>query len=138
MEADVRQTDSEDGGYPVFRVHLEYTGQESCQIVWDSNFGAVLWQGDFVLVSSAGEARESTGELKFRTSNTYAPQETVSLVQGDRLEAVLDFGQLPASYAVNLFELKGEVQFQLFRRIVLDDFREKLVPVSRALMIRVK
>ena len=83
---------------PSIMIHIIYSGKKSIQIPWDDDFGRVLWDGRFVLVSNSDSGKNDSSELRFKTSNTYPPTKTVELNKGSYITSVLDFTQLPASY----------------------------------------
>ena len=92
--------------FPTIKVHIKYIGDNPIRISWDNDFGHVLWNGKFVLVSKSDSGSYDTSDLKFKTSNTYPPRETVELNKGDELTSNLDFSKLPISYEKHLIQKK--------------------------------
>ena len=84
--------------FPTIKIHIRYIGDNPIKICWDDDFGHLLWEGKFVLVSKSDIGRYDTSNLKFKPSNTYPPRETVELNKGDELISILDFSELPISY----------------------------------------
>ncbi|MCP4131868.1 MAG: hypothetical protein GY754_12885 [bacterium] len=134
ISSDIKYAKPGSDKYPKIKVVLTYKGPKSLTINWDKNFGRVLWEGNVMLISDAGGSVETTGEMKFRTSNTYEPGSRVQLKRGQKLTSVLDFTKLPATYATGLFSSKGKVKFRLY--IITAD--EMKLPISNELVIVVK
>ena len=128
---------NEEAQYPVLNISLTYSGEKPCEIKWDENFGTVLWQGKFVLTASTAEKSENTSQMKYRTSNTYPPNKTVILHKMETINSNLDFTELPATYATNLFSNTGDVKFQLFIQLFTED-GEVMYPVSNELILEVE
>lgn len=108
------RTDPDTNSYPRFSIIVKYTGSETATIPWDDNFARLLWEGKFRLVAAIGTKKESTAEMKYRTSNTYSPGRTVTLNPEEEVRSTLDFSQLPGKYAKNLFTNRGKVSFRLY------------------------
>ncbi|MFC1669457.1 hypothetical protein ACFL20_03640 [Spirochaetota bacterium] len=120
---------------PMFQISLKYTGRENFRIKWDENFGRLLWQGRFLLISKTKNTKETTVEMKYRTSNTYPPRKTMILRRGDVITSMLDFTSLPASYSRNLFRNSGKVAFRLWIKVY---GKKKFRPLSNRLLIHIK
>ena len=134
ITADQNTVSPESDNYPLLNIHLSYAGDKKFTLMWDMNFGNVLWHGKFVMKSIIYSKSEDTSQLKFRTSNTYEPTIAIELKKGDSLTSIMDFTKLPGSYANNLFTLKGKAKISLL--VVLKNGRHKLV--SNELIITVK
>jgi len=108
------KADPDTKNYPRFTIIIKYTGSKTVSIPWDDNFARLLWEGKFRLVAVIGTKKESTAEMKYRTSNTYSPGRTVTLAPGEETRSTLDFSLLPGRYAKNLFTNRGKVSFRLY------------------------
>ena len=117
---------------PTIKVNIKYLGKNPVKLSWDNNFGHLLWEGKFVLVSESEIGSYDTSNLKFKTSNIYPPKETVELNIGDELLSVLDFSNLPASYETS--QLIHEKKFSLVLCISKIGEKQLLKPISNKLV----
>ncbi|MFX1449641.1 MAG: hypothetical protein ACFFCM_02290 [Promethearchaeota archaeon] len=118
--------------FPNIKIHIRYLGNNSIKISWDNNFGHLLWEGKFVLVSESEIGRYDTSNLKFKTSNTYPPKEIIELNKGDELISVLDFSNLPVSYETS--QLIHDKKFSLLLCASRIGEKQQLMPISNKLV----
>ncbi len=117
--------------FPTIKVHIKYIGDNPIRISWDDDFGHVLWNGKFVLVSKSDSDTYDTSNLKFKTSNTYPPSKTVELKKGDELTSILDFSKLPISYEKQLIQ-EGKFGLVLCASNIAE--KQPLKPISNELV----
>ena len=121
--------------FPIIEVQIKYIGVHKIFINWDDNFGYLLWEGKFVLVSKWNDGSYNTLELKFKTSNTYPPREKLELNEGDELKSILDFSKLPMSYEAKQIFPEGEIILVLCTNIL--DEKQELKPICNELMFTI-
>ena len=118
--------------FPTIKVHIKYMGDNPIKIFWDDDFGYILWDGKFVIVSKSESGSSDTSNMKFKTSNTYPPRKTVELRKGDELTSILDFSKLPVSYEKS--QLIHEKKFSLILCASNIDEKQSLKPISNELV----
>ncbi|MHA1378980.1 MAG: hypothetical protein ACTSRG_11410 [Candidatus Helarchaeota archaeon] len=101
---------------PIIEIQIKYIGNKSISISWDENFGRLLWEGKFVLISKWDDSSYDTSNLKFKTSNIYPPRKTVQLNKGIELISNLDFSKLPISYETKQLFHERNVCISLYVR----------------------
>lgn len=121
--------------YPIITVELTYTGKKKLLLKWDENFGNLLWDGDFILISEINNHKVDTTSLKFQTSNVYYPETDITLKNKMVLKSTVDFTTLPASYAVNLLNSPEGDTVNLGLYVKVDG---KKVLISNQLKLSVK
>lgn len=98
------QRNAASGKKPVFDVGCTYKGKETHKVVWDDNFGLLLWEQIFILSVQQDKAKAlHSTNLKTLTSSLYPPKSTRKLLPNSTLTSTLDLNKLPASYLSNLF-----------------------------------
>lgn len=101
------------GQFPVFTIEISYDGTNPYELLWDKDFGHVLWGGKFVVVAASSGQEKSTKEMGSITSGTYPPRERMIVKQGGRITARLDFSTYPARSVSRIFPASGRVEVQL-------------------------
>lgn len=118
--------------FPTIKVHIKYKGNKPIKISWDNNFGHVLWEGNFVLVTKSDTNSYDTSDLKFVTSNVYPPREVIEIKKGDNIVSILDFSKLPIFLEASQLILGKKFSLVLCARN--EDKTQPLKPISNELV----